>query len=233
MDTLTGIKKQLSCHTTLPRELPGRLTATTTQLSFGDITHTTQVTPLVIKCPPPSNPSCGGSQLLPSLSPHPTTRTLPPASLFRGWGPRDDLLKPLTRLHGRILNDEEGDTWKHPPGFRAEPAFKHFHVSGPMLPPVVPNVWSREPWGVPQSPLGGWSMKSNHFHENSKISCFFTLTLSQVCCRVFQKLHNVCYCNRLNAAADTRIQPSSTKPDSKEIWQKRKPVPRFRLVFGK
>lgn len=60
------------------------------------------------------------------------------------------------------------------------------------------------------------------------MTCLFTLIFSGVCNRVFQKLRDVCHCNRLSANEDGRIQLSSIKSDIKEIYKNIK-LPLFSL----
>ena len=67
-------------------------------------------------------------------------------------------------------------------------------------------------------PLG-----QNYFQNNTKIwFAFFTFIFSGVHIGVFQKPHNVWYHKRLNAEAETRIQLSSIKPDTKGICKNAK-----------
>ena len=79
-------------------------------------------------------------------------------------------------------------------------------------------------------PLGFlWSLRSDDLHMNTK-TLFFTLTLSQVYSGVFQRLHNILYCSRLNVEADLRIQLSSLKLDIRDL-QKCDTVALFSLNY--
>lgn len=69
-------------------------------------------------------------------------------------------------------------------------------------------------------PLGGLRGQ-NYFHKLTKtLFDLFSLILSQVYGRDFQKTCDMGYGNRLDAQRDKRIQPSLIKLDTKEICSK-------------
>lgn len=78
-------------------------------------------------------------------------------------------------------------------------------------------VWG--PWESLMPP--GGLRGQNYFHKLTKtLFVLFTLILSQVYGRDFQKIRDMGYGNRLDAQTDKRIQPSLTKLDTKEICSK-------------
>lgn len=82
---------------------------------------------------------------------------------------------------------------------------------------MILKLWSRDPWEVPKNFSGGpWGQ--NYFHINTKmLLALFTLILLRMYSRVFQRLHDTYYHNRLKAEVDMRIQLSPIKPCIKEI----------------
>ena len=79
--------------------------------------------------------------------------------------------------------------------------------------------------------MGGWQQGQKYFHNNTKaLVAFFTFILSQVRNRVFQKLHEVWYHNRLNVEAAMMTQVSSIKAGIEEIFQM-KTMPLFLMLF--
>lgn len=62
--------------------------------------------------------------------------------------------------------------------------------------------------------IGGLEVKII-FIRTQMLFSFFTLSLEYN--GVLQNLHVLCYCNRMNAEADLKVQESSLKPDIKGI----------------
>lgn len=152
-------------------------------LAPGDITHTSHTPKSKVLAVDQTS-----SRLAEPTSHHPSLchqRACP-----MGWGPPDDLLGSPTKLHRCILNDKKRDTCqKHPPDYRAEPAFRptpcpccQSHASSGGSQCMIQGTLG----GFPQSPLRG-SMKSDHFHNNTKTLVVISLSPCPKCTSEFSR----------------------------------------------